>query len=40
MKILIKLAEAGHYVLPLLMTMLMTACTVGPNYTRPIVQVP
>lgn len=37
MKILLGPAEAGLYVL---MAVLMTACTVGPNYKRPIVQIP
>jgi outer membrane protein, multidrug efflux system len=33
-------AKAGHYVLVILVAALATACTVGPNYQRPIVQVP
>src|SRR5262245_59669486 len=33
-------AKAGHYVLVILIAALASACTVGPNYTRPIVQVP
>jgi len=40
MKILVGPAKAGHYVVALVIAVLTTACTVGPNYKRPIVTVP